>query len=124
MSWRPSRRSRRAPEAGHGRKNLGELETDQLEGKIIAELGSSPRPSPTWWSTSITSARLPASTPSASARDFDGVECVPEGLDDVSKYPNLTRALLEKGYTAEDIRKIYSGNFLRVMRAVEMAAGK
>jgi membrane dipeptidase len=56
--------------------------------------------------------------------DFDGIECTPEGLDDVSKFPNLTRALLEKGYTAEDIRKIYGGNFLRVMRAVEVAAGK
>jgi len=56
--------------------------------------------------------------------DFDGVECTPEGLDDVSKYPNLTRALLEKGYSAEDIRKIYGGNLLRVMRAVEVAAGK
>jgi membrane dipeptidase len=56
--------------------------------------------------------------------DFDGIECTPEGLEDVSKYPSLTRALLEKGYSAEDIRKIYGGNFLRVMRAVEMAAGK
>jgi membrane dipeptidase len=56
--------------------------------------------------------------------DFDGVSCTPVGLDDVSKYPNLTRALLEKGYSAEDIRKIYGGNFLRVMRAVEVAAGK
>jgi len=56
--------------------------------------------------------------------DFDGVSCTPIGLDDVSKYPNLTRALLEKGYSAEDIRKIYGGNFLRVMRAVEAAAGK
>ena len=56
--------------------------------------------------------------------DFDGVSCTPVGLDDVSKYPNLTRALLEKGYSAEDIRKIYGGNFLRVMRAVEAAAGK
>src|SRR5690242_16220846 len=56
--------------------------------------------------------------------DFDGVSCTPAGLDDVSKYPNLTRALLEKGYSAEDIRKIYGGNFLRVMRAVETAAGK
>ena len=54
--------------------------------------------------------------------DFDGVSCTPIGLDDVSKYPNLTRALLEKGYSAEDIRKIYGGNFLRVMRAVEAAA--
>jgi membrane dipeptidase len=56
--------------------------------------------------------------------DFDGIGCTPEGLDDVSKYPNLTRALLEKGYTAADITKIYSGNVLRVMRGVEKAAGK
>ena len=56
--------------------------------------------------------------------DFDGVGCTPEGLDDVSKFSNLTRALLEKGYSAEDIRKIYGGNLLRVMRAVEVAAGK
>jgi len=55
--------------------------------------------------------------------DYNGVTCVPEGMDDVSKYPVLTRALLEKGYSAEDIRKIYGGNFLRVMRAVEAAAG-
>ena len=54
--------------------------------------------------------------------DFDGVECTPDGLEDVSKYPNLTRALLEKGYSAEDIRKIYGGNLLRVMKAVERVA--
>jgi len=54
--------------------------------------------------------------------DFDGVTCTPEGLDDVSKFPNLTRALLEKGYSAADIRKIYGGNTLRLMRAVEATA--
>jgi membrane dipeptidase len=54
--------------------------------------------------------------------DFDGVFCTPAGLEDVSKFPNLTRALLEKGYSAGDIRKIYSGNLLRVMRAVEAEA--
>ena len=54
--------------------------------------------------------------------DFDGVNCVPTGLDDVSKFPNLTRALLEKGYTPEQIRKIYGGNTLRLMRAVEKTA--
>jgi len=54
--------------------------------------------------------------------DFDGVFCTPTGLEDVSKFPNLTRALLEKGYSADDIRKIYGGNLLRVMRAVEAAA--
>jgi len=54
--------------------------------------------------------------------DFDGIQCVPQGLEDVSKFPNLTRALLEKGYSADDIRKIYGGNLLRVMRAVEAVA--
>jgi membrane dipeptidase len=56
--------------------------------------------------------------------DFDGIDCVPVGLEDVSKFPNLTRKLLEKGYSADDIRKIYGGNLLRVMRAVEKVAGK
>jgi membrane dipeptidase len=56
--------------------------------------------------------------------DFDGIDCVPNGLEDVSKFPNLTRALLQHGYSADEIRKIYGGNFLRVMRAVEKVAGK
>jgi membrane dipeptidase len=54
--------------------------------------------------------------------DFDGIGCAPEGLDEVSKFPNLTRALLEKGYSAADIRQIYGANLLRVMRAVEAGA--
>ena len=56
--------------------------------------------------------------------DFDGIFCVPTGLEDVSKFPNLTRALLEKGYSAEDIRKIYGENVLRVMRAVEAESAR
>ena len=56
--------------------------------------------------------------------DFDGVDCAPEGLDDVSKFPNLTRALLQKGYTAEQIQKIYGGNTLRLMENVERVAAK
>ena len=56
--------------------------------------------------------------------DFDGITCTPEGLDDVSKFPRLTRALLELGYRPPDIRKIYGGNTLRVMRAVEKAAAR
>ncbi len=54
--------------------------------------------------------------------DFDGVGCVPADLGSYDKFPNLTRALLGKGYTAEDIKKIYGGNLLRVMRAVEKEA--
>jgi membrane dipeptidase len=54
--------------------------------------------------------------------DFDGVGCVPAELGSYDKFPALTRALLEKGYTADDIKKIYGGNLLRVMRAVEKRA--
>jgi membrane dipeptidase len=54
--------------------------------------------------------------------DFDGISCAPEGLEDVSKFPSLTRALLEKGYTSSDIKKIYGGNTLRLMRQVEKVA--
>ncbi len=54
--------------------------------------------------------------------DFDGVGCVPKELGSYDKFPALTRALLEKGYSAKDIEKIYGGNLLRVMRAVEKRA--
>ena len=54
--------------------------------------------------------------------DFDGVGCVPSDLGSYDKFPALTRALLEKGYSATDIKKIYGGNLLRVMRAVEQKA--
>jgi membrane dipeptidase len=56
--------------------------------------------------------------------DFDGITCAPEGLDEVSKFPNLTRALLEKGYSRSDIKKIYGGNTLRVMRQVQKVAAQ
>ena len=54
--------------------------------------------------------------------DFDGVQCVPEGLDSVDKWPNLTRALLEEGYSQNDIVKIYGGNTMRLMDEVEKVA--
>jgi membrane dipeptidase len=54
--------------------------------------------------------------------DFDGVACVPPELDSYAKFPALTRALLERGYSAKEIEEIYGGNILRVMRAVEQRA--
>ena len=50
--------------------------------------------------------------------DFDGAS-MPLGMDDVSKLPRLTEALLSKGYREEDIEKILGGNLLRVMEATE-----
>jgi membrane dipeptidase len=50
--------------------------------------------------------------------DWDGISSAPAGLEDVSKMPLLTAALLERGYSEQDAKKILSGNFLRVMRQV------
>ena len=50
--------------------------------------------------------------------DWDGINSVPAGLEDVSKMPALTAALLRRGYTEADVRKILGGNFLRVLREV------
>lgn len=56
--------------------------------------------------------------------DYDGVTMLPEQLEDVSTYPYITQALLDRGYSHEDIKKINGGNLLRVMRATEAAAEK
>lgn len=49
--------------------------------------------------------------------DFDGISSSPQGLDDVTGFPNITKALMERGYSDKDIRKILGGNFIRVFRA-------
>jgi membrane dipeptidase len=55
--------------------------------------------------------------------DFDGVgDSLPDGLKDVSMYPNLIEGLLKRGYSEADIVKIMSGNLLRVWRQVEAVA--
>ncbi|WP_158768681.1 dipeptidase [Paraglaciecola sp. L1A13] len=55
--------------------------------------------------------------------DYDGVgDSLPEGLKDVSTYPNLVQGLMDREYSEADIKKILSGNFLRVWQAVETYA--
>jgi membrane dipeptidase len=52
--------------------------------------------------------------------DFDGVSgATPEGIDSAADLPKITQALLDRGYSAEDIHKILGGNLLRVFRQVE-----
>jgi membrane dipeptidase len=55
--------------------------------------------------------------------DYDGVTTLPEGLEDVSRYPNLLEALAERGWSAGDLAKLTCRNVLRTMRAVEDVAG-
>jgi len=51
--------------------------------------------------------------------DFDGIEAPPKELNGVEDYPLITKALLERGYSKSDIKKILGGNFLRVFNAVQ-----
>ncbi len=51
--------------------------------------------------------------------DFDGIESLPNEMDDASMYPNITRELLKRGYSVREIEKILGGNVLRVLRANE-----
>jgi len=52
--------------------------------------------------------------------DFDGVSgATPVGMDSAADLPKITQALLDRGYSAEDIRKILGGNVMRVFQEVE-----
>lgn len=51
--------------------------------------------------------------------DFDGINSTPQGLEDVSKFPLLTKALMDRGYKQEDIAKIMGLNFLRILKENE-----
>jgi len=51
--------------------------------------------------------------------DFDGVSgATPAGIDSAADLPKITQALLDRGYSAEDIKKILGGNLMRVFREV------
>lgn len=53
--------------------------------------------------------------------DFDGGGGV-EGCADVSQFPNITAEMLKRGYTEEEIGKVWGGNFFRVFSEVEKQA--
>lgn len=54
--------------------------------------------------------------------DFDGIPSTPEGLGDVSKFPDLLAELLRRGWSADDVRKVAGLNLLRVLREAERVA--
>ena len=53
--------------------------------------------------------------------DFDGA-IMPLGMEDASKLPRITDALLKKGYSERDVEKVLGENVLRVMEQVERVA--
>jgi membrane dipeptidase len=54
--------------------------------------------------------------------DFDGIPVPPEGIDSAADLPKVTVALMARGYTAEDMKKLLGSNLLRVFREVQAAA--
>ena len=54
--------------------------------------------------------------------DYDGVDWLPEGLEDVSCYPRLLAALRDRGWSDDDLAKLTCRNVLRTLRGVEQAA--
>ncbi len=56
--------------------------------------------------------------------DFDGINCAPRGLTDVSMFPNLTAELLRRGYSDADVKKVIGLNLLRVFRQAERVSAR
>jgi membrane dipeptidase len=56
--------------------------------------------------------------------DYDGVEVLPVGLEDVSCYPAITVELLTRGWSEPDIRKVLGENAMRALRQAEDVAGR
>jgi membrane dipeptidase len=47
--------------------------------------------------------------------DFDGVTALPAGMEDVTMLPRIAQALLDRGYSETDVKKVLGGNMLRVL---------
>jgi membrane dipeptidase len=54
--------------------------------------------------------------------DFDGNPAMPQGMDSAADLPKITQALLDRGYTADQIKAVLGGNLLRVFRQVEQVS--
>ena len=54
--------------------------------------------------------------------DYDGITSVPQQLDDVTQFPLITKELLRRGYTPQQVKNILGGNFIRLLSTVEQPA--
>ena len=56
--------------------------------------------------------------------DFDGIDYVPVGLEDVSKFPELFAELIRRGWSDADLKKLAGQNLLRALRGAERTAAR
>lgn len=99
------------------------IEADKITRDMVAQ-GKLPRVD---WTEIIThidhAVKLVGADHVGLGSDFDGAD-MPYGMEDVSDIPQITNALLAKGYSPADVRKILGGNTLRLLQDVEAAAQK
>lgn len=56
--------------------------------------------------------------------DYDGIDAVPEGLEDTSKFPALFAELIRRGWTDADLKKLSRENALRALKQAEQVAAR
>ena len=99
-------------------KEVSYIELDRIEREFIAKIPRPPLKSLIDHIDHI--AKVAGVDHVGLGSDFDGVSgATPQGIDSAADLPKITQALLDRGYSAEDIHKILGGNLMRVFREVE-----
>jgi membrane dipeptidase len=99
-------------------KEVNYIELDRIEREFIAKIPRPPLKSLIDHIDHI--AKVAGVDHVGLGSDFDGVSgATPQGIDSAADLPKITQALLDRGYSAEDIHKILGGNLMRVFREVE-----
>ena len=97
----------------------GETHEIRRQAEVAREFGPPP---PVSWEKIVEHidhvVRLAGADHVALGSDFDGA-AMPEGMDDVTRLPRITEALLRKGYSESDVRKVLGENLLRIMADAE-----
>jgi membrane dipeptidase len=99
-------------------KTVTYIELDKLERELVAKIPRPPLKSLIDHIDHI--AKVAGADHVGLGSDFDGVSgATPQGIDSAADLPKITQALLDRGYSADDIKKILGGNLMRVFRDVE-----
>ena len=105
-------------------KYPGRENADKVRDELVRQFGPAPKVSWTKIVDHIDHAvKLVGADHVGLGSDFDGAS-MPEGMEDVTQLPKITEALMRKGYSDSDIKKILGENILRVMGEVERVAAQ